>query len=230
MIELDREIDKVCPGFYTRYGDDLIVADKDVRKTQKISNVIDKVLHDHRLEGKQEKEASLYLTIPGRHPEIDPNGLTKSYTGRDRLTFLGCDIMAQGTIAIGAKLERGIIAEISRRLNHTKRLLNLQNSVSTRGLMDGSISRGKKELIAYCKAVNNMFNPDSPLAHKSAGLLRYAITDRQCLKRLDYCIARAILRTHTNDPSIKRFRQLSIKEMREVGLQSLVHNRNIIGK
>lgn len=232
MVELDREMDRISPEFYARYGDDLIVADKNVLKTNQISKVIEKVLHEHRLESKKEKEASLYLTIPGRHPAKYENGITGAYTGRDRLTFLGCDVMASGTIAMGAKMEKELISEITRRLLNTKRLLS-QNTPLKGQKEETQIKPIGKDtclLKTYCQSINSMFDPNSPLAHKCAGLLRYALTDRQCLKRLDYCIARAILKEYTESPSIKAFRSLSIKDMRKAGLQSLVNNRNMVGK
>jgi hypothetical protein len=214
MIELDKEIDKINPGFYARYGDDLIVADQDIQKTRKIDILFKEILKKYHLKSKEEKENSIYLTIPGKHP--DPV-LAPEYRGCDRVTFLGCDIMAKGPIAISRKLEKEIIKETRTRLAQCKQL-------------HPNIPDIKQKLTLYCKTINQMFEPDNRLAHKSAGLLKYAITDRSCLKRLDYSIARAILHAVTKDKSIKKFRQISIKDMRNCGLGSLVNNRNQVGK
>jgi len=73
-------------------------------------------------------------------------------------------------------------------------------------------------------------DPDSKLCQKSAMPLRMLITDRNCLKRLDYNIARMVLRYTLGDSSVRGFRTLRIREMRQKGLISLVHQRNLVGK
>jgi len=232
MVELDRRIDSIAPAFYARYGDDLIVADPNLKTTKIISKIIEEVLSKYGLESKKEKEASLYLTIPGRHPDPSTAG---EYIGRDRLTFLGCDIMARGTIAVSSKLEKEIIQEIKSRLDKTEKLekgsWKVKNEEKKQKEGPSNTANTIDAMLpSYCKTINKMFDPENPLAHKSAGLLRFAVTDRHCLKRLDYSIARAILQKCTNHPSVKGFRKLSIRDMRNAGVQSLVNSRNEVGK
>jgi hypothetical protein len=235
MVDLDRSIDSLKPGFYARYGDDLILADPNIEKSQEGDKIFKETLKKYQLKSKVEKEDSLFFNMAGRHPNHraikgsengSKNGSDHAngqeppiiFKGCDRLIFLGCDIMAKGTVSVSRKLEKEILGELSNRLEKTKQRVN-------------PLSHTQSDcLTAYCKVINEALDPKNKLAHKSAGLLRHGINDRSCLKRLDFSIAQLLLTQIFNNNSIKNFRQITIKDMRGHGLLSLVNNRNQVGK
>jgi hypothetical protein len=65
----------------------------------------------------------------------------------------------------------------------------------------------------------------------AASLLRRAVTNRAQLAQLDHWVARLVLRAITGDGSVKAFRQVPYRQLRqEWGLQSLEHARNRWGR
>ena len=210
MVELDRSLDNLHPKFYTRYGDDIIVADTDKEITNKASIIIKDVLDKYSLESNKKKLESYYFNNAGRHPNIIYKEGEERYPGRDRILFLGCEIKANGTVSLSKKNKNNLLQDIQTRL-----LKIPQNLPPSRRL----------DLI--CRAVQATLDPTQPLCHKTALLLRYNINDRHCLKELDKRIALKILQSLLGRDSPKGFKTFPIRIMREKGLPSLVHLRNL---
>lgn len=209
-LELDKELDALKPAFYTRYGDDILVADTSRIKTDKASRLIQTTLQTHGLESNKKKLESYFLNNAGRHPDPHPNDATsEQYPGRDRILFLGCDIKADGTISLNKKTKNNMLQDLRERFSHIDRTLSIE-----------------ERLKLMCQSVSFALNPQQPLCHKTAILLRYNVTDRQCLHDLDKRISLEILKTLTGRKSPKGFREIPIKKMRDNGLPSLVALRN----
>lgn len=213
MIELDRRLDALKPGFYARYGDDLIFADTDPNKAKTAVKVIRDTLTEHRLRSNLEKSRDIYFTGAGRASTAWPEA-----KGNNRVDFLGCFIASDATVSLGPKNTRALLTDIDGRLRRLAANFPAKASEDERGRLASQI-------------VNEALNPDSPLAQKSAGLLRFAITDRESLRELDREIMLRVLRCATGSTSVKVFRRFSpLKIRRGWKLVSLFHMRNQQGK
>lgn len=219
LINLDRKLDELNPGFYARYGDDLIIADPDLKKINEANEMFKSTLKNYYLTSSEKKEQSYFFNIAGRSP-IDPAASQSGFKGADRIEFLGCDVMARGEIALTRKKEKQLIKDLETR--------------ARLGLIAEPLGDDKTIINSRLKIavdiIKSALDPESRLCQKSAPTLRKLITDRGCLKRLDFNIARLILREVLDDASIKGFRTIPIKAMRQMGLFSLVHQRNLVGR
>lgn len=219
LINLDRTIDGLNLGFYARYGDDLMIADESLEKISHANDIFKKTLQTYHLTSSAKKEHSYFFNIAGR-PPTNPKATLEGFVGCDRIEFLGCNIMARGEISLDKKKEREVIKELEKRIR-----LGLTNEP-----LGVSPEIVEKRLQIAVEIVQNAMNPESLLCQKSAPILRNLITDRQCLKRIDFNISKLILKHTIGDSSIKGFRKLPIKKMRQAGLESVVHQRNLVGR
>jgi hypothetical protein len=208
-LELDRKLDSLKPAFYTRYGDDILVADTSREKTDHASRIIQTTLQDHGLESNKKKLESYFLNNAGRHPPPCNLPPGDQYPGRDRILFLGCDIKANGTVSLNKKTKNQMLQDLRERFSRIDLTLPEE-----------------ERLKKMCQSVAFALNPKQPLCHKTAILLRYNVTDRQCLHDLDKRISMEILKALTGSSSPKGYRQTPIREMRKHGLPSLVAIRN----
>jgi retron-type reverse transcriptase len=219
LINLDRTLDSLNLGFYARYGDDLMIADTSLEKIVKANEIFKETLSKYQLTSSPKKEKSFFFNIAGRAP-LDPNASLQGFVGCDRIEFLGCDIMARGEISLDRKKEKELLQNLENRM----RLALINDPL---GQSEEIIS---SRLKTSTKIVRSALDPDSLLCQKSAPALRNLITDRRCLKRIDFNISKLILKYVLGDYSIKGFRRVPIKRMRKEGLPSLVHQRNLVGR
>lgn len=210
-LDLDRKLDALNLSFYTRYGDDILVADPNRSKTDHASRLIQTTLQDYGLESNKKKLESYFLNNAGRHPPPPPSGEAPGdqYPGRDRILFLGCDIKANGTVSLNKKTKNNMLQDLRERFSRIDLTLPEE-----------------ERLKLMCQSVAFALDPQQPLCHKTAILLRYNITDRQCLHDLDKRISQEILKTLTGSASPRGYRETPIRKMRGHGLPSLVALRN----
>jgi hypothetical protein len=209
MVELDRELDAMAPDFYIRYGDDLIFADRDPVKARRADEAIRRILRAHWLRGNESKSENLFLNAAGR-----PSDAWPECKGAPHVNFLGAQISARGQVALGTKKTRGLLNDLNARLERASATLASGLDAEQKGRI-------------FARLVNEALDPDSALSHKSAGLLRHAVTDRGFLKQLDREICLLMLRWVTGSTSIKGFRDTPpIKMRRSWKLRSLYHVRN----
>jgi len=209
-LELDRKIDALQPQYYTRYGDDIIIADQNRAVTNTASKIIQDTLSKYRLESNAKKKESFYLNNAGRHPTPpsppSPNPSEEDeYPGRDRILFLGCEIKADGTVSLSKKSKNQMLLDLRERLSRINH--NLPKPL---------------QLELLCQTAAHALDPTQPLCHKTATLLRYNVTDRTCLHDLDKRIGLELLRKLTGRPHPKGYRIFPLKTMRAKGLPSLV--------
>jgi len=132
---------------------------------------------------------------------------------------MGTGIQADGTVSLGRKKTRHLLRDLRSRAGRV-----------ARSLAEASTDEVGR---ALCASVNQMLTPDwTPFVEaRSAALLRRAITDRRQLAQLDHWIARIVLRAVTGDGSVKAFRKIPYRKLREEwGLISLEHARNRWGR
>lgn len=214
LAELDREFEAVPGGFYARYSDDILFAHPSAEIVRKAGAKLDALLERLGLRVNPAKSLNLYLTGAGRRSADWPEA-----TGASAVPFMGTAIQADGTIALGRKKTRHLLRDLRRRAGRVARSLT--------GADADEVGR------VICSSVNQMLTPDwTPFVEaRSAALLRRAITDRRQLAQLDLWIARGVLRAVTGDGSMRAFRAIPYRKLREQwGLISLEHARNRWGR
>lgn len=212
LTPLDRALHSVPGAFYARYSDDFIFAHPDPSTVQAAERTIDDILGGLQLTTNDAKDYRLYFNGASRDSAAWPEA-----RGVNKISFLGCDVAFDATVSLGKGKVRDILRDIDARARRTYRLLDKPTATTAGPLV--------------CAAINSALNPDEPSRHKAAIFLRRVITDRDQLKRLDYQIARVILRVLTGSPSAKAFRSISYRTLRKKWrLVSLYHARNRVAR
>jgi retron-type reverse transcriptase len=222
MVELDRELDELAPGFYARYGDDLVVADLDYEKISTAAHIFSETLKRHWLTSREDKAESYYFTGCGRHPE---KGAGK-FLGSTRISFLGFEIKADGTVALIQKSRRNLLHEIRRRIRNSLRLMPQKTKGQDNARKEKIAS--PSEIRRACLTVAKALDPENRLCVAQARGLRFAVTNRKSLEDLDREISLLTSQTLTGKRGVRTLRDLSQKTLRSHGLPSLVEERNRI--
>lgn len=209
LADFDREFDRIPGSFYARYCDDILFAHPDAEIVKAVDARMRACLSTLQLAFKEQKSRTLYLTAAGRQSTAWPEA-----RGTTTVPFLGCLVSAQGTVALGRDECRRVLSELRRRAWRARRAL--QSSDEHR------IGR------TVCAAINRALQARPDFSQqRSASLLRRAVTNREHLKHLDYCIARIVARVVTGNTRPHAFRTVPYRKMRtEWKLLSLYHSRN----
>ena len=208
---LDRMLAGIPGGFYARYGDDFVFAHPDADAARRAEADMDQLLARLELRVRDAKRKNVYLTIPGKSSARWPETL-----GATGLEFLGCTIAFRGVVSLKKAKARMFLRHVRKRIE------------TVANMVDAPISEKGR---AICSAVNAALDPQSLLAERYAHLLRYIVDDRRQLAHLDYLLAKMVACTLTRNPSVRAFRKVSYRHIREeFGLHSLVVLKNMQGK
>lgn len=209
LTSLDRALDRVSEGFYARYSDDILFAHPDAGMAREADALIDETLAGLGLGVNEEKRKNLYLTGAGR-----PSLAWEEARGTTAVRYLGTSVSAEGVIGLNKKKLRRLLHDIEQRALRTAAALR-SSDLERRGRI-------------VCSVLNRALDPQpGPFQEPSAVLLRRAVTDRRQLAQLDYLLAKIVLRAVTGDGSVRAFRAVPYRKIREQwGLQSILHARN----
>ncbi len=210
LHELDLRLDSVPGAFYARYSDDILFAHPDPAAAAEAAAEIKHAAGRLRLRLKEEKSRDLFLTAAGRGAEP---GLPAE-RGTIFVPFLGMDVAADGTIALGREKTRALLRDLADRAGRTARIL--------KGRPADAVGK------AVCGVVNRALKPGSgPFRQRSADILRDIVTHRPQFRHLDHLIARAVLRAVTGQDTPRAFRQVPYRMIRgDWGLASLFRGRD----
>ena len=210
LHELDRTLGSFPGAFYARYSDDILFAHRDPLTTAEAAAEIERAAGRLGLLLKKEKSQDLFLTAAGRGPGPD----RPAERGTAFIPFLGVDVAADGTIALGREKTRALLRDLADRTSRTARIL--------RGQPADRIGK------AVCGVINRALKPGpGPFRQRSADILHDIVTFRPQLRHLDHLIARIVLHAVTGKDSPRAFRQVPYKTIRrDWGLVSLLHGRN----
>jgi hypothetical protein len=212
LTPLDRALDAIPGGLYSRYGDDFIFAHPDFSVAQEAAEIIDEKVSELKLEIKEEKKQNIYFTNPGRPSTAWPECGHTSF-----VEYLGCRIAFDGVIGLKTEKARRLLHDLGARIRATRKI--------TPGSTVDELGP------ALCAVVNTATDPHQTLCHPTATLLRYTVNDRVQLKQLDYLIALRLAETISGTRGVRAFRRIPYKKLRrEWYLQSLVMTRNRIQK
>ncbi|HVO23118.1 MAG TPA: reverse transcriptase domain-containing protein [Candidatus Margulisiibacteriota bacterium] len=206
---LDAQLDRVPGAFYARYCDDLVFAHPDPDIVRAADVCIRETLSALAIELNESKSRNLYLTGAGRQQSAWPDA-----RGATEVPLLGCRVSARGAVSLSRKKRRRFLADIEDRAFGTARALRTRDpAVAGRTI---------------CAVINRALEPKLEFSQqRSATLLRRAVTDREDLKHLDYCIARIVLRAITGQRGAQAFRTIPYRTLREEWrLTSLLQARN----
>jgi hypothetical protein len=206
---LDAQLQQIPGAFYARYCDDLIFAHPDSDVVRNADAVIREALAALALQLNARKSRDLYLTAAGRASTDWP-----AARGTSSVPFLGCLISAHGTVSLSRSKRRRLLADLRQRARRTVRALKTPDRDAA----------GR----TVCSVINRALRPKLEFSQqRSAALVRRAVTDREHLRQLDYCIARIVLTAVTGEPGPRAFRAVSYKTVRnDWKLLSLYHARN----
>lgn len=213
LMLLDRALEAIPGGFYARYSDDVLFAHPEAEVAKGAGLRLDEVLGSLGLSSNATKSENLYITVPGR-PSLD----WPETRGTSFVQFVGSRVSADGVVGLNNKKMRGLLRDIERRATRT-----------AKALPDGDLDEVGR---VVCAAVNRSLNSKTdPAQQRSASVIRRAVTDRKQLAQIDYWIARIVVRAVTGRSSVRAFRQVSYRKIREQwGLISLLHSRNKWGR
>jgi hypothetical protein len=206
---LDHALTAIPGGFYARYSDDLLFAHPDAKTAKHAAATIDARVRELDLTIKDEKAENLYLTGAGRSSDA-----WEETRGTTSVEFVGTTVSGSGTVALNRKKVRRVLRELERRV--------LRSAASVRRANGSDAGR------AVCSVINQALEEKpGPFQQASASLIRRAITDRSQLAQIDYLLARMAVKAVTGDGSVRAFRRVPYRTVREVwGLTSLQHARN----
>lgn len=208
LSELDHELVGVPGGFYARYSDDILFAHPDPGVAREAAAAIDAAVARLDVRLSDTKRRDLYLTGAGRSSAAWPEA-----RGTTRVPFLGTLVAADGAVGLSRKKLRRLLRDLEAR--------------ARRAASGSPADRDRAGRLA-CAVVNRALDPrPRPFQQPSATLLRQAVTDRRQLKELDYLLARVVLRAVTGSTSVRAFRTIPYRTIREEwGLVSTLHARN----
>ncbi len=209
LTDFDRHFDAIPGGFYARYSDDILFAHPDPAVIRRVDGEMRELLTGLALGLNEHKSKTVYLNGAGRRSEDWPE-----LPGTTSVPFLGCRVAAAGTVSLNRGKTRRLLADLERRALRAA----------------GALRRADRDTVGrtVCAVINRALRPRPSFAQQaSAVLLRKAVTDRAHLEQLDYWIARIVLRAVTGQRSVRAFREVSYRTIRQDWrLVSLLHARN----
>jgi hypothetical protein len=208
LMDLDKKIEDYMNGFYARYADDIIYMNPDLSAVISAEDIILKKLSELRLSSKKEKTEHYFFNNAGK-----TSGSWDKERGISKVPYLGCQIDFKGTISLNHKKVKKFMSDLKNRIKNTLAELEDENI------------ENKGQII--CSMINHGLDPKSFLKLPYADYLRLIINDRGQLKNIDYSIALMIAEQISGIKTVKAFRKIPYKKIRdEWSLLSLVNCRN----
>jgi hypothetical protein len=191
-------------GFYARFGDDLLYVDEDPERVQKAAAETARILAALRLFLNAKKARRYFLNAAGR--------AAPGFEGTARLSWLGASVSAEGTVGLSPEKLRALWLDLRARIRFGRRLL-------------GSLPLEERTRL-LCQLMNEALDPRSELAHPHARLLRTVVTDRRQLAEVDHQLCRLVAEGAAGRSGVRALRTLPPRALRDLGLISLVAQRN----
>lgn len=207
LNRLDHKLTAIDGLFYARFGDDILMAHTDPKQLIYAEKIYDTMLETLRLSRQAEKDLRLYFTRGGI-PSPEHMWQTAS-----KIEYVGYCIRRAGAVGLTQARLSTIWRCLKLRINNTQRLM-YHFPLNDR-------------LHQLCHVVNQAILPTSTTMEVRCKALLKEINDRAQLKQLDYQIALYIVQKATGLKTVKAFRKISYRQLRqEYGLASLVCLRN----
>ena len=202
LADFDQILGNFSDGFYCRYGDDILFADRDPQTVARAATTIDQELAKLGLHTKTEKVANLCLCLkpPNHHNQ-------SQFRPVDSFDHLGFNLDRSGKLFLSRRkidtLKRELRQAALRAYNANRRY-----PCSETALVDACIA-----------SLNRYLKLSFELPY--LGLLLSVVTNETKLKQLDLWIAKAALAPVFGTAHDRVFRYLSLNEVRKRGLTSI---------
>jgi hypothetical protein len=207
LASLDEQLAGVPDMLYARYGDDIFCAHPDLGTLRAAERTMQSILDARGLRLNRAKVRRLFWNGAGRRSPLAPE-----LAGTTDVAFLGGAVRFSGGVALSPRKWSALLADLRGRIFRTARLMG--------GAAPNEIAP------ALVAVVNQTLSLRSPLATDYAPLLARLVSDRGQLKQLDWLLALWIAEAATHRPGVRALRDLPWRRLRELGLSSLVVERN----
>lgn len=206
LTELDRAMESLRDIAYFRYADDVLVLTLDRDAAEQCSFVMEESLRSLRLETKKSHEADLMLTSDQHSDRV--------FTKVQHLRHLGLLFRCGGSVALSRDKCRKVQNLFRFAFRRRRKLWKKLRDPHERARALTNIASAVIE-----DSVRNVAIIDYYLKH---------VDDEQQLQRLDRWLAEEVLSLVFGGHKKGNFRGISFKQLRELGLPSLVHRRRLI--
>ncbi|MEZ4753544.1 MAG: reverse transcriptase domain-containing protein [Bdellovibrionota bacterium] len=203
LSELDKEIDKIEGVFYSRFGDDIMLASDDVQKVLKADRLIASYLTKHGLIVKPEKRQQLCLAKQSYTSSTD-------FPTKPAIEYLGFSISFLGEIFLSKEKETNLKRDF--------RMTAKKSALANRKL--GKELCLKKVILAVS------LHLEKELMHPYLEAALSIVNDAKALKSLDTWIAKVCLRYIYGTGHDRVFKYKSLKQLRKMGVPSILHLKN----
>jgi len=203
LTKMDKEFSQIEGLFYSRYGDDVLIAHSDYQEILKVKKELEVVIGEHQLEFKPSKDLMVCF-----------NSKTKgSFNEKNHFDYLGFTIHKNGDIFISNNRVNKIKAELNRIVK--KAYLNLKYNAKL----------SKSQIIKSLINTTNFSLENLIVKHHLNDLIRFS-DDSKKIDSLDKWIAKLVLKNIYGSTQDKVFRYCSYSKLRNLGLVSLKDIRN----
>ncbi|HET6150140.1 MAG TPA: reverse transcriptase domain-containing protein [Polyangia bacterium] len=207
LASLDEQLTAVPDLLYARFGDDIFCAHPDLGVLRAAEATLLRTLTARGLRLNQGKVRRLFWNGAGRRSPAAPE-----IPGTTQVAFLGGTLRFSGGVGLSPRKWSALLADLRGRVRRTARLMP--------GAGAGEVAQ------ALVGVVNQSLSLHSPLATDYAPLLADLVSDRHQLKQLDGLLALWVAEAATRRRGVRALRDLPWRRLRELGLRSLVQERN----
>ena len=212
LLELDRALEKLEPGCYLRFGDDILFASPDFSLADRAGGLVQDFLAKRGVSTNVEKSRDLVLGKP-------QNASLQGRPTSASIKYLGSEVHWDGSLSIPA-----------RKLKPLRKLLVQRIEAACQCLPVSCTNEHRLE-IAVCAVRNLVARTDAAMSKDNPlSMLHQEAHNPNQLRELDRWLALVVLRaTFRRGFSKGNFRRCGFSKLRSLGLPSLSHLRRTNG-
>lgn len=205
LVSLDKMV-AAKPGFYARFGDDILYAAESKAEAEAMGILIDTEIARLGLRLSEDKSEQIYFNGSG-HQESK-----EGWPSRTAVDFLGVSLSFSGRIRLRKDKVRRLRRELEQRLRTRRDSL--------------APMRAEERVPHLGKVVRSALTLSHPLALRDAQALWTLVDDRNQLKELDRWLQRLFVELVVRH-GIRGFRRLPPRRLYALGLPSIRAQRNL---
>lgn len=198
-------------GHYARFGDDILFATDDRSVAEEAAARADETIAALGLSWSAKKTRNVYFNGAGR-PEPGAQSGSLPFAGASTVELLGYELTFAGTIRLPRRKLRGLLETLRGRLRRAARMN-----------MGTSPERLARELVGVVRAT---LDRRHSLRAGELGAL-FHVDDRDQLEQVDHLVSLAVAQLCSGSKGPRAFRDFPPRRLRDLGLPSLVRERNM---
>ncbi len=217
LMKLDSALESIPGAFYARFGDDVLFLHSDRETVLRAREETLKILSQLELTPSPSKSALFNLNLPSPSLAPDREGHPIPLApNRVRFDYLGLSLNLKGEIFISRRREKKFKGDL-------RKIVHLSYSIARREKLSTS-----ETILTLINSLNNSLI--GPLQHSYLSDILWNTTDTVALRHLDIWIAKQTLSPLYRTSHDRVFRHVPLKELRNKGLLSLSHLKNVRGR